>query len=271
MTVVAVDVGGSSSKLAAFDDDDRVLRFERVPHAAQGLDVDDLARRLRTWRDLAPTALGFSVPGVVQENRMRSVRDKADPLLDLDLAAWAQAELGLPVVVENDARAACWGEFRSGAGRGVQDLLTVSLGTGVGVGAVVAGTLLRGAHGQGALLGGHVPSAEGPACNCGNHGCVEARASGWAARRHGLEGHVPPEFVQAWALAIVGWCHVLDPARIVLTGGIASAAGEFLPALRDVVVEGLWDPGRAPEFAIADDVWTSAARGVADLAREGTR
>lgn len=283
MTVLAVDVGGTSSKLAVVDAAGRVVRFDRVPHTAGEVDLDDLARRLRRWRDepdpavehdpgrTGVQALGFSVPGVVDGTRMRSVRDKAAALLDRDLAVWADVELGLPVVVENDARAACWGEFRSGAGQGVADLLTVSLGTGVGVGAVVGGRLLRGAHGQGGILAGHVPTGQGPTCTCGALGCVEARASGWAARRLGAEGEVPAGFVRAWALAIVGWCHVLDPARIVLTGGIASAATDFLPVLRELVVAGLWDPGRAPELAVADDVWTSAVRGVADLAREGTR
>lgn len=272
MTVLAVDVGGSSSKLAVVEPDGRVVRFDRVSHPDGGtVDLQDLARRLSDWADAKPVAVGFSVPGIVENGRMRSARDKAAPLLDLDLAAWSGEELGLPVLVENDARAACWGEFRFGAGRGARDLITLSLGTGVGVGAVVAGRLLRGAHGQGAALGGHVPSAEGPVCNCGAFGCVEAQASGWVSHRDGIAGQVPPEFVAAWALAIVGWCHVLDPARIVLTGGISSAAAQFLPDLQHQVLERLWDRERAPEFVVAEDVWTSAARGVADLAWEGSQ
>jgi glucokinase len=198
VSTIAVDVGGTNFKIAYIGPGGDVVRFARVPHHSAPADLDHLADTLRSWVDGSTRAVGFAVPGVVDGGRLRSAHGKVGYLVGLDLHAWADAELGLPAHVENDARAACWGEYRSGAGRGVADLLTVSLGTGVGVGAVVAGALLHGAHGHGAILAGHVPSAEGPDCNCGGRGCVEARASGWVA--HGAPD-VPEDFLAAWALA----------------------------------------------------------------------
>jgi glucokinase len=90
---------------------------------------------------------------------------------------------GLRVVVENDANAAAWGEFRFGAAEDVDDMVCVTIGTGVGGGVVVDGRLYRGAHGIGAELG-HVRMVPGGhLCGCGNHGCVEQYASGRALVR----------------------------------------------------------------------------------------
>jgi glucokinase len=89
----------------------------------------------------------------------------------------------LPVTVENDANAAAWGEFRFGAGRGVEHMIFITLGTGVGGGVITHGVLLRGAQGAGGELGHVTIDPDGPRCGCGNHGCLEALASGTAIRR----------------------------------------------------------------------------------------
>jgi len=90
---------------------------------------------------------------------------------------------GLQVTVENDANAAAWGEFRFGAGKGVEDLVFVTLGTGVGGGVISHGVLLRGARGTGGQLEHITVHSAGPRCGCGNRGCLEALASGTAIAR----------------------------------------------------------------------------------------
>ena len=90
---------------------------------------------------------------------------------------------GLEVTVENDANAAAWGEFRFGAGKDVEDLIFVTLGTGVGGGVISHGVLLRGARGTGGELGHITVHPAGPRCGCGNRGCLEALASGTAIAR----------------------------------------------------------------------------------------
>jgi glucokinase len=94
---------------------------------------------------------------------------------------------GLPVTVENDANAAAWGEFRFGVGKDVDDLVFVTLGTGVGGGIISHGVLLRGARGMGGELGHITVQPAGPRCGCGNRGCLEALASGTAIERRARE------------------------------------------------------------------------------------
>jgi glucokinase len=93
------------------------------------------------------------------------------------------AATGLPVVVENDANAAAWGEFRYGAAEDVDDMICVTVGTGIGGGLVLDGSIYRGAHGVGAELGHMRVVPDGHLCGCGNRGCLEQYASGSALVR----------------------------------------------------------------------------------------
>ena len=96
---------------------------------------------------------------------------------DLDLRAELEARVDLPVVVENDANAAAWGEFRFGAGEDVDDLLLITVGTGVGGGVVLDGRLHRGGFGVGGEVGHMRVVPDGVLCGCGNHGCLEPTAA----------------------------------------------------------------------------------------------
>ncbi len=102
---------------------------------------------------------------------------------DLDLRADLAARIDLPVVVENDANAAAWGEFRFGAGADVDEFLMVTVGTGVGGGVVLGGRLQRGAYGFAAEVGHLRVVPGGRPCGCGQHGCLEQYASGSALVR----------------------------------------------------------------------------------------
>src|SRR5262249_39035966 len=106
---------------------------------------------------------------------------------DLPLAARIERAVGRPTVVENDASAAAWGEFRLGAGRGASEVLVVTVGTGVGGGLIAGGELLRGANGFAAEIGHVIVEPGGPRCGCGNLGCWEQVASGRAIDRLGRE------------------------------------------------------------------------------------
>jgi predicted NBD/HSP70 family sugar kinase len=96
-------------------------------------------------------------------------------------------KIGLPLTLENDNSAAAWGEFRFGAGGEVDHLVFVGLGTGIGGGVISHGVLLRGTQGAGGELGHVTIHATGPRCACGNHGCLEALASGTAIARRARE------------------------------------------------------------------------------------
>lgn len=101
-------------------------------------------------------------------------KGKYDDACTLDLPAWSQECFGLPLRIENDARMALLGERHASAAQGFDDVVMVTLGTGVGGAAMMQGRLVRGKHFQGGCLGGHLPARfDGRECICGNIGCVE--------------------------------------------------------------------------------------------------
>src|SRR5918995_194229 len=168
------------------------------------------------------------------------------PLDDVDLAARSRERFGLPVGVENDASAATLAEWRRGAGRGTQNLVMLTLGTGVGGGIVIDGGLFRGW----AELGHIVVQEGGELCTCGGHGHLEVLASGSAGDRMAQElwgadadAHALVDRAQAGdadaqaALARIGrslgaaiasLVNVLDPELVVVGGGFGAAAGDLV-------------------------------------------
>ena len=95
--------------------------------------------------------------------------------------------LDLPVVVANDVRAATWGEWLHGAGQGAEDLICLFIGTGIGGGVVSGGRMLSGCSNTAGELGHITVDMNGPRCTCGNRGCLEALAGGWAIARRARE------------------------------------------------------------------------------------
>lgn len=304
MRTVAIDLGGTAVKLGVFESGDLVAGDElSVVDGEIGL--DEVAERVESLlRGEPAAAIGIAVPGVVdpRTSSLLSAHGKYAALHDLDLAAWSSTRLGCRAVVENDARAALIGELADGSARGERDAVLVVLGTGIGTAAVLDGRIVRGRHGHGAILGGHVTvDLDGPRCPCGNVGCAEALASTWAldaaaaagdialgprlaARRAAgggigirdlIETRDEPEsaaildrFVRTWAAVVVTQCHAFDPDVVIVTGGVMRAGDVILPALRDRVHADLWSSSFRPRFVSPDDPSTSVLRGLAALASD---
>jgi glucokinase len=215
---------------------------------------------------------------------------------------------GLVVRAENDATCATWAEHISGAGRGVPDLLVVTLGTGIGGGFVLDGRLERGANGFAGEIGHMVVDHDGVACVCGRRGCWERYASGTGLGRMAREAAQAgrgsrmielagddPELVRGEhataaalegdpeALAVLrrlaGWVglglaslvHILDVRRIVIGGGLVEAGDTLLDPVRSAFAERLYAPDHRPEVEIvaAELGEQAGAIGAALLAREG--
>lgn len=140
-----------------------------------------------------------------------------------------ESAFGMPVYVENDARAAAWGEYRFGVGRGAQSLIAVFVGTGVGSGAVVDGILLQGAGNAAGELGHTQVVPDGAACACGRRGCVEAYASGRGFARR-LEAALASGTATSLAAETRG-----EPARV--TAALVARAADA----GDALARGLWD------------------------------
>lgn len=215
------------------------------------------------------TAVGVGVPGLVSTDGVLRVAPNLPGVVDLPVGAELSRRLGRPVVVDNDANCAGWAEARLGAGHGEPDVVLVTLGTGIGGAVVTAGHLWRGARGFAGEPGHMVVDPSGPRCPCGRSGCWERYASGTgleylarqavgegradglldraggdpsvitgelvtAAARAGEPGAVAvmAEFAGWLALGLANLADVLDPAVLVVGGGMADEADLFVDETR---------------------------------------
>jgi glucokinase len=188
---IGVDVGGTKVLGGVVDHDGKVLKTARrdTPHeggAALTRTIADVALELAA--DFDVDAVGLSAAGFVSSDRKTML---ATPNIvgwnGVHLESELRALINLPVVLENDANAAAWGEARFGAGRGLEQMLLLTIGTGIGGGIIVNGELLRGAFGIAAEVGHLRVLPEGHLCGCGARGCFEQYASGNALLRHARE------------------------------------------------------------------------------------
>jgi glucokinase len=188
---VGVDVGGTKVLGGVVDASGKVLATSRRDTPREGgieLTKTIAAVALELMQDHSITAVGVSAAGFVSSDRKTmlatpNIADWNGVQLDLELTKL----IGLPVVIENDANAAAWGEAKFGAGRNQAHMMMLTIGTGVGGGIVVNNDLYRGAFGIAAEFGHLRVVPEGHLCGCGARGCFEQYASGSALRRHARE------------------------------------------------------------------------------------
>lgn len=295
---VAVDLGGTHLRAALFTAEGAMLSRTRVrTEAERGPDavIERIADVVREVMGTAPgqsiMGVGVTAPGPVDEKRGVVASPPNLPgWADVPLAERLQALLGLPVFLGNDANLAALGEYRYGAGKGLDDIIYITVSTGIGGGIISNGRLLTGAHGMAAEIG-HMPIVpDGPLCGCGQRGHLEALASGpniareaEAALKRGwpslLANHDGPltavEVVQAaqqgdatarhvlaraghyLGVGIALLVHVFNPQRIIVGGGVSNA-GDFLlePArqsARDHVMKPYRDTFDIVPAALGDD------------------
>jgi len=188
---VGVDVGGTKVLGGVVDASGKVLATSRRDTPREG--GNELTRTiaevaLELMQSHSVSAVGVSAAGFVSSDRKTmlatpNIADWNGVQLDLELTKL----IGLPVVIENDANAAAWGEAKFGAGRNQAHMMMLTIGTGVGGGIVVNSELYRGAFGIAAEFGHLRVVPEGHLCGCGARGCFEQYASGSALRRHARE------------------------------------------------------------------------------------
>jgi glucokinase len=190
MNAVGVDVGGTKIAAGLVSPEGELLSEMRYPTAnvrEQLLStIAEVIMEVKRGYEVGGVCL--AVPGFIlaRENKVLSAAN-LEAIEGIPLKDEMGDRTGLPVTVENDANAAAWGEFRFGVGKDVDDLIFVTLGTGVGGGIISHGVLLRGARGMGGELGHITVQPAGPRCGCGNRGCLEALASGTAIERRARE------------------------------------------------------------------------------------
>ncbi|HMM42029.1 MAG TPA: ROK family protein, partial [Thermomicrobiales bacterium] len=207
--VVGVEIGGRGLRVVLATTDARILDTERAIDAATTAHatvdtactlIDQvLARRQLTSAEIAGIGIAFGGPVDVRRGiTLRSHR--IEGFEQFPLVGVMEDRFGVPAVIENDARAAAFGEFTHGAGRGARDMVYLHLGHGVGGAVIVRGTLLHGAAMTAGEIGHMVVSTDGPRCSCGKPGHLEAYASEPAivSRTTARLGQAGPEERAQW-------------------------------------------------------------------------
>ncbi|GAA3400475.1 ROK family protein [Paenibacillus hodogayensis] len=310
MNQIAVDFGGTNVKIG-YVREGRIVAFGSIPaHSALGLlprmkEVERVIRELGRNGSIPLEAcggIGIALPGVVdtKARKLLAIHEKYADAYGFPFEEWAAEAFSLPLVMENDARAALIGETSWGSARGERDAVLVIFGTGIGTAAMIDGKVLRGKHGQAGILGGHFSVASrGPVCNCGNTGCVEELAShrtllvrareeegfsssplaalpdwGYAELiRSWREGDpFAKKFVERlteyWSAGIVNLIHAYDPETVIVSGGLMKSADVLLPLLRDAVMDKVWKAWGSVRFTVAADPESSVLLGLARLSED---
>ena len=286
---IGIDVGGTKVLGGVVDESGKVLTTARKDTPRQGgsaltQTIADVAKELLQQHSVA--SVGVSAAGFVSSDRktMLATPNIAD-WNGVDLDHQLTALIGLPVVIENDANAAAWGEAKFGAGKNQDHMMMLTVGTGIGGGIVVNGALYRGAFGIAAEFGHMRVVPDGHICGCGARGCFEQYASGNALLRHareainaspevarnllsrgdgtvaGLTGQAITEAARdgdAVALAafnttgqwlgagIASLAVLLDPACVVIGGGVIDADEILLKPTRESLERNMPFAGKHP-------------------------
>src|SRR5438876_9312296 len=198
MAFVGVDLGGTQLRVAVADDRGNLRTVvRRATEAARGRDhvikrIVDAVKEAVEEDGTPPRrvrALGSGLPGPVDPAAGLVISPGNLPgFRNVPLNRILTRATGIPSFLHHDAHLAALGEHRRGAARGASEMIYVTVSTGIGAGLILGGELYAGAHGIAGEVGHIVIQVDGPRCNCGNRGCVEALASGTAIAREAREG-----------------------------------------------------------------------------------
>jgi glucokinase len=280
--VLGVDTGGTKTSLAAVDGRGRILFSEEIPSPS-----DEEKKMVKALLDLVDWGLsessskGLEVMGIGLGSAGFILRDEGI-LIESPNVSWSMVPLrqlvgeraGLPTFLDNDANVAALGERFTGACQGIDDFVCLTLGTGIGGSICIGGKVYRGHRGTAAEIGHMIIEPEGPLCECGNRGCLEALASGTALEREAARFMVDdnssvlrrmcdgdtsrisgemiseaaeqgdPAALKAFSyiahylgLGLVSLIHLLDPEIVVIGGGVSRSGHLLLDEVRGVVRE----------------------------------
>jgi glucokinase len=222
--VVAVDLGGTKYIAAVIGPGGKMLSRVYCPtlsHEGHARIIDRLAASIKEavkeagfkLHDMA--GVGVAAAGIIDINRgLITEAPNLPKWRNIFLRDLLKDEFKIPVFVLNDASAAALGEHRLGAGRGLDNLIYMTVSTGIGGGMIINGELYNGADGSAAEVGHMIIQVDGPLCHCGHYGCLEAMASGTAIAR------MAEERLRS------GWKSILSKSRRKITAEDVAAAAK---------------------------------------------
>jgi len=306
--VFAVDLGGTHLRVALIDDGGRIFKQlkQETPKGDSALCiVNALVNAAQQWDSdkLPVVATSIMVPGAVDcEKAVVLQAPNLPSLVNFELKAELEQRLGWPVFLENDANAAAVGEMWMGAARCCRDVISVTLGTGVGGGVILDGKLWRGSHGSAGEIGHTtVDPFSGLKCKCGNTGCLELFASATAIVRMTREnlamfpesplkseeltaakvyeaGRNDDELALAvfrrfgmyLGIGLANLINLIDPQIIVISGGAVNGWDLFAPEMyRQVEERAFRTTAQQVKIARAECGDNAGLLGAARLARMG--
>ncbi len=313
-TYIGIDLGGTNVKIGCFDPKLQLIAKTSTPtRADMGAEavVDRIADAVEKllaengYRPASIAAAGIGAPGPADLEAGVIIASPNMPLFkNVPLRKMLQDRLKTPVVLENDANAACWGEYVLGAGKDVNNMAFFTLGTGIGGGLVIDGKLIHGHDNNAAELGHVIIYPDGRQCGCGQRGCVEAYASADSTARRATEAvlagaesalkdvlarngritskdvyqyvttddlarKIADETAKALALVCINVLHTTGPARIVFAGGMIAAGDVLLNRIKDFFGQYVWSlKTEQLDIAFATLAEDAGIIGAAALARQ---
>jgi glucokinase len=297
MRYIGIDIGGSSIKAALTDASGVVSQSAKTRTPADDLEslMAAVAELVTILRGNAPVAaVGVGIPGL-RNSRTGVIQTSPHiPCLhNVNLEERLREGLGLPVITENDANAGAYGEWAAGAGKGLQHVAYITLGTGLGCGLILSGALFRGASGYAGELGHTVIEPGGRPCACGNKGCLETRVSAPGIVQTAREANLPGDISSAeaiyiaaskgnraaravfeetgkyLALACANLINLLNLQAIVIGGGVMASGDILLNAVREEVRRHAFHQPALDCPIVQSQLWPDAGViGAAMLARD---
>ena len=245
MITLAIDIGGTKFTMAIFDGERMVERESRITDrdGGPGWMLDQIASIAGAWQARYPIdRCGIGFGGPVEFDRQRvALSTHVGGWIDFDLPCRLEKSLGVLPIMDNDANVGALGEALYGAGRGYRPLFYMTLSTGIGGGIITSGdSIYRGADSYAGEIGHLTIRPDGPECLCGSRGCFERMCCGlWLERDYGRPAEqllLDSAFVQSYvvdlALGLKAAIMLLNPARIIIGGGISKAGDALFIPLR---------------------------------------
>jgi glucokinase len=305
--IVAVDIGGTHIRAAAYEPNSIVpLRHQRTrSHGTESGVFNRLVKTIESvWQDGNVKAIGIASPGPLDPHTGTILDTPNIPeWVNFPVGPKLSEHFGVPVYLDNDANMAGLGEWQYGAGKGHDNLVYLTISTGIGGGVISSGTLLQGFHGMGAELGHMIIDPNGPVCSCGQPGHIEAFSAGPAIARYVCEqihagqksslesqsdlsaAQVAEAAFQGDALAIAAferagfylgiavanYLAIFDPSILIFGGGVSKAGELLFKPFRESLKTHVFHPHYLDDLiitkaALGDDAGLLGALALARLA-----
>ena len=312
---IGIDLGGTNIKIGCFDSDIKLICKTSTPtQADMGPEVviDKMAQTVEklladaglSIDDVVAAGIGTPGPAKYRDGIIICSTNMPE-FKNVPIRQMLSDKLGKPIVFDNDANVACWGEYAVGAGKGVEDMVFFTLGTGIGGGIINNGKLLHGCGDNAAELGHIIIHTNGRKCNCGQRGCVEAYASANSTAKRAVEAikagaqsslkkvldekgeitskdvyehlaagdelskKITDETAESLAILCIVMLHTTEPKRIVFAGGMIAAGDVLLNRIRYYFNEHIWSLKKEPvEICFATLGEDAGIIGAAALAKQ---